>query len=52
MVGSAVVQRIADSLDAGGKAKAGLKEHVLELVRELAAGVRAARAPQKRSGAA
>jgi hypothetical protein len=32
--------------------KAGLKEHVLELVRELAAGVRAARAPQKRSGAA
>ena len=52
VVGSAVVARIADSLDASGKAKAGLKEHVLELVRELAAGVRAARTPQKRSGAA
>jgi tryptophan synthase alpha chain len=52
VVGSAVVQRIADSLDANGKAKSGLKEHVLELVRDLATGVRAARQPQKRSGAA
>jgi len=52
VVGSAVVQRIADQLDADGKAKSGLKEHVLELVRELAAGVRSARQPQKRSGAA
>jgi tryptophan synthase alpha chain len=52
VVGSAVVSRIADSLDAGGKPKPGLKEHVLELVRELAAGVRSARAAEKRSGAA
>ena len=52
VVGSAIVQRITDKLDADGKPKAGLKEHVLELVRELAAGVRSARAPQKRSGAA
>jgi tryptophan synthase alpha chain len=52
VVGSAVVQRIADQLDANGKAKSGLKDHVLELVRELAAGVRSARQPQKRSGAA
>ena len=42
VVGSAIVSRIADSLDAGGKAKPGLKEHVLELVRDLAGGVRAA----------
>jgi tryptophan synthase alpha chain len=42
VVGSAVVQRVADSLDADGKANAGLKEHVLELVRELAGGVRSA----------
>ncbi|MDQ7248975.1 tryptophan synthase subunit alpha [Dongia sedimenti] len=42
VVGSAVVSRIADSLDANGKPKAGLKEHVLELVRDLAGGVRAA----------
>ena len=52
VVGSAVVQRIADSLDANGKAKSSLKDHVLELVRDLAAGVRAARQPQKRSGVA
>jgi tryptophan synthase alpha chain len=52
VVGSAVVSRIADSLDASGKPKAGLKEHVLDLVRDLAAGVRSARQPQKRSGAA
>ncbi|GAB2179595.1 tryptophan synthase subunit alpha [Dongia sp. agr-C8] len=42
VVGSAIVQRIADSLDAGGKPKPALKEHVLELVRDLSRGVRAA----------
>jgi tryptophan synthase alpha chain len=52
VVGSAVVQRIAASLDANGKPQPGLKDHVLELVRDLAAGVRSARPPQKRSGAA
>jgi tryptophan synthase alpha chain len=52
VVGSAVVSRIADSLDANGKPKPGLKEHVLELVRDLAAGVRSARVVEKRSGAA
>jgi tryptophan synthase alpha chain len=52
VVGSAIVQRIADSLDANGKPKPSLKEHVLALVRELAAGVRSARTPEKRSGAA
>lgn len=43
VVGSAIVQRIADSLDAAGKAKPVLKEHVLELVRDLAGGVRSAK---------
>ena len=52
VVGSAVVSRIAESLDADGKPTPRLKEHVLELVRDLADGVRAARTPQKRSGAA
>jgi tryptophan synthase alpha chain len=52
VVGSAIVQRIADSLDANGKPKPSLKEHVLALVRDLAAGVRSARTPEKRSGAA
>jgi tryptophan synthase alpha chain len=52
VVGSAIVQRIADSLDADGKPKPGLTEHVLELVSELAAGVRSARVAAKRSGAA
>jgi tryptophan synthase alpha chain len=52
VVGSAIVSRIADSLDTGGKPKPSLKEHVLELVRELAVGVRSARTPRKRSGAA
>ena len=42
VVGSAVVSRIAASLDADGKAKPGLKEHVLELVRDLSGGVRSA----------
>jgi tryptophan synthase alpha chain len=52
VVGSAIVSRIADSLDADGKPTPRLKEHVLELVRDLAGGVRTARPPQKRSGAA
>jgi len=42
VVGSAVIQRIADSLDANGKATSKTKEHVLELVRDLAGGVRSA----------
>jgi tryptophan synthase alpha chain len=42
VVGSAIVQRIADSLDASGKATAKTKESVLELVRDLAGGVRSA----------
>jgi tryptophan synthase alpha chain len=50
VVGSAIVQRIADSLDANGKAKPGLKEHVLELVRDLAGGVR--KAAKQRSAVA
>ena len=52
VVGSAVVSRIADQLDANGKPKPGLNAHVLDLVRDLAAGVRSARQPEKRSGAA
>jgi tryptophan synthase alpha chain len=52
VVGSAIVSRIAESLDVSGKPKTGLKEPVLELVRDLAAGVRSSRQPQKRSGAA
>ncbi|HEX9449413.1 MAG TPA: tryptophan synthase subunit alpha [Dongiaceae bacterium] len=44
VVGSALVQRIADNLEATGKAKPGTKDAVLALVRELAAGVRRARA--------
>jgi tryptophan synthase alpha chain len=42
VVGSAIVQRIADSLDANGKATPKTKESVLELVRDLAGGVRSA----------
>jgi len=42
VVGSAIVARIADSLGPDGKPKPGLKEHVLELVRDLAGGVRSA----------
>jgi tryptophan synthase alpha chain len=52
VVGSAIIARIAESLDADGKPKPGLKDHVLELVRDLAGGVRLARQPQQRSGAA
>jgi tryptophan synthase alpha chain len=42
VVGSAIVQRITDSLDANGKPTARTKESVLELVRDLAGGVRSA----------
>jgi tryptophan synthase alpha chain len=54
VVGSAVIARIADSLDAAGKPTPQTKESALSLVRDLAAGVRGARAsvPQKRSGTA
>jgi tryptophan synthase alpha chain len=40
VVGSAIVDRIVDGLDDGGKPKAGLAAGVLGYVSELAAGVR------------
>jgi tryptophan synthase alpha chain len=40
VVGSAIVNRIAASLDNEGRAKPGLVDHVLSFVRELAGGVR------------
>ena len=40
VVGSAIVNRIADHLDPNGGAKPGLVENVLSFVRELASGVR------------
>jgi tryptophan synthase alpha chain len=43
VVGSALVDRVAGHLDAAGRAKPGLDEAVLSLVRELATGVRGAR---------
>jgi tryptophan synthase alpha chain len=43
VVGSALVQRIADNLDTDAKAKPTARDAVLSLVRELAAGVRQAR---------
>lgn len=43
VVGSALVDRIANNLDADGRARPGLVEAVLELVSELSDGVRAAR---------
>lgn len=43
VVGSALVDRVAAHLDAEGKAKPGLPEALLGLVRELAEGVRGAR---------
>ena len=43
VVGSALVDRVAGNLDAAGRAKPGLAEAVLGLVRELSAGVRQAR---------
>jgi len=42
VVGSAIVNAVADRLDGQGKAKPGLVEHVLGLVRELADGAHAA----------
>jgi tryptophan synthase alpha chain len=42
-VGTALVQRLAQNLDSGGKAEAGLVEAVLADVRALAQGVRGAR---------
>ncbi|MCB1449995.1 MAG: tryptophan synthase subunit alpha [Nitratireductor sp.] len=45
VVGSAIVGAIGDSLDGNGKATPGTVGAVLELVRELAAGVRASRKP-------
>ena len=44
VVGSALVQRVAANLDAEGRARPGLVEDVLGLVRDLAGGVRQARA--------
>ncbi|MDY0882372.1 tryptophan synthase subunit alpha [Dongia soli] len=44
VVGSALIQRIADNLDTNGRPKAGLVEAVLSLIRDLAAGVRRGRA--------
>ena len=43
VVGSAIVQQIADNLDAEGRAKPGLAEAVLGFVRSLSDGVRRAR---------
>jgi len=43
VVGSALVQRLAENLDESGRAKPGLVENVLGHVRALADGVRAAR---------
>jgi tryptophan synthase alpha chain len=47
VVGSALVDRIARGLDAAGRPTPGLVENALGFVRELAAGVRAARGPAK-----
>jgi len=44
VVGSAIVQKIADGLDADHKATDGLVSDVLQLVSDLASGVRAAKA--------
>jgi len=43
VVGSAIVTRITDNLDADGKPRPGLVDDVLGFVRDLAAGVRGAR---------
>lgn len=45
VVGSAIVNRLADGLDGEGKPRAGLVKDVLSFVGELASGVRAARNP-------
>ncbi len=53
VVGSALVQKIADGLDEEGKPQAGLVASVLDLARDLAQGVRGARlAAGKVAGAA
>jgi tryptophan synthase alpha chain len=54
-VGTALVQRVAQHVDADGKARPGLVDAVLTDVRALAQGVRSARllaAPPARSGGA
>ncbi|HLN22369.1 MAG TPA: tryptophan synthase subunit alpha [Patescibacteria group bacterium] len=43
VVGSAIVQKLADGIDADGRARPSLAAEVLGFVRELAAGVRATR---------
>jgi len=43
VVGSAIVQKLADGADADGRARPGLAAEVLGFVRDLAAGVRATR---------
>jgi len=43
VVGSAIVQRIADGLDGESRASPDLARHVLDFVRQLATGVRSAR---------
>jgi len=48
VVGSALVDRVAQKLDAHGKPAADTAEHVLELVRKLAGGIRSARQGSRR----
>jgi tryptophan synthase alpha chain len=48
VVGSALVDRVAQKLDAHGKPVADTAEHVLELVRKLAGGIRSARQGSRR----
>jgi len=48
VVGSALVDRVAQKLDAHGKPVADTAEHVLELVRKLAGGIRSARPGSRR----
>ena len=48
VVGSALVDRVAQKLDAHGQPMADTAEHVLELVRKLAGGIRSARQGSRR----
>ena len=48
VVGSALVDRVAQKLDAHGKPAADTAEHVLEFVRKLAGGIRSARPGSRR----
>jgi len=48
VVGSALVDRVAQKLDAHGQPAADTAEHVLELVRKLAGGIRSARQGSRR----